>query len=71
MTPFKYGNLIKLYDSIVKQPCPDLPIKYSKYLTPLYKYILSLIRKMMKKHPSARTTATQILEDKVFIKLMH
>lgn len=32
------GNLPELYDLIVKKSSPELPIKYSKFLNPIYKY---------------------------------
>jgi serine/threonine protein kinase len=36
--PFKINSLPELYEMIVKNPPQDLPIKYSKYLNPIYKY---------------------------------
>ena len=35
--PYQIKNLPQLYDMIVKIPTPDLPIKYSKYLNPIFK----------------------------------
>ena len=32
------NNLPELYDLIVKRAAPELPVKYSKYLSPIYKY---------------------------------
>ena len=48
---------------IVKVPTPDLPLKYSKYLNPIF-------RKMMKKSPKSRPCASELLQEEVFLKLM-
>jgi serine/threonine protein kinase len=52
-----------LYDLIVEKPTPDLPSKYSKYLNPIY-------RKMMKKSPTQRSSASDLLKEEVFVSLM-
>jgi hypothetical protein len=40
-----------------------LPITYGKYLNPIYK-------KMMKKNPNQRLSATELLQEEVFVGLM-
>ncbi len=50
-SPFKFSNLPQLYNSIVKNPPPELPVKYSKYVAPIFK-------KMMKKNPVNRPSAS-------------
>jgi hypothetical protein len=46
---------LKLYDLIVQQPCPELPLKYSKYLSPLYKYVCNNWKKNDEKKSTAKT----------------
>lgn len=53
---YQYTNLPQLYDLIVEKPSPELPIRYAKYLTPIY-------RKMMKKNPVQRPTASELLQE--------
>lgn len=50
-SPYQFNNLPQLYDLIVEKPSPELPVKYGKYLTPIY-------RKMMKKNPLQRPSAS-------------
>jgi serine/threonine protein kinase len=47
----------------VEKASPELPVKYGKYLTPIY-------RKMMKKNPSQRPSASELLQEEVFVSLM-
>ena len=60
---YTYTNLPQLYDLIVEVPSPDLPTKYSKILNPIY-------RKMMKKNSHQRPTASELLQEEVFMDLM-
>jgi len=46
---------LKLYDLIVQQPCSELPLKYSKYLSPLYKYVCNNLKKNDEKKSIAKT----------------
>lgn len=52
---YTYTNLPQLYDLIVETPSPDLPVVYGKYLNPIY-------RKMMKKNPNQRLSASELLQ---------
>ena len=60
---YTYTNLPQLYDLIVETPSPDLPVKYGKILNPIY-------RKMMKKNAHQRPTASELLQEEVFVDLM-
>ena len=60
---YTYSNLPQLYDLIVEKSSPELPVKYGKILNPIY-------RKMMKKNPNQRPTASELLQDDIFVSLM-
>lgn len=52
-----------LYDRIVQQAAPDLPPQYMKSIYPIYK-------KLLKKAPTARPNASDLLSKPLFVALM-